>query len=168
MGKIIISPEFHEKMMKNTYYRETYKNLTESHYHNERTDDELKIIAKDLYNQKIFSSSHIPQHSTHLINNIFMVMMFLSSKIDWKDDSRMNKLIHIFLSHLEEDYVKRYDEYINDIGFLYEHLDKAAPMGINGYPIFYSCGILSKKDTDRMFDFYEKYKELQENLENNF
>jgi len=168
MGKIKLTPEFHEKMMKNSYYYETYKKLTESHYHNERTDDDLKIIAKDLYNQKIFSSSHIPEHSTHLINSIFMVLMFLSSNIDWRDDSRMNKLIHIYLAHLEKDYAKRYDEYINDIGFVYEQLDKAAPRGINGYPIFFSCGILSKKDTNRMFVFYEKYKELQEKIEDEF
>ena len=168
MSKIVLTPNFHDKMMKNSYYRDKYETLIKSHYHSERTDDELKTIAKDLYHQKIFSSSHIPKHSTHLINSIFMVLMFLSSKIDWKDDSRINKLIHIYLAHLEEDYAKRYDEYINDIGFIYESLDKALPMGINGFPIFYSCGILSKKDTDRMFDFYEKYKELQETLENSF
>jgi len=168
MGKIVLTPDFHDKMMKNSYYRDTYKNLTESHFHNERSDDELKTIAKDLYNQKIFSSANIPPHSKHLLNSIFMVMMFISPKIDWKDDSRMNKLIHIFLSHLEEDYTKRYDEYINDIGFLYESMDKAAPRGINGFPMFFSCGILNKKDTERMFVFYEKYKELQENLENSF
>jgi hypothetical protein len=168
MGKIVLTPEFHDKMMKNSYYRDKFETLTKSHYHSERTDDELKTIAKDLYNQKIFSSSNIPQHSTHLINSIFMVLMFLSPKVTWEDNSRMNKLIHIYLAHLEEDYAKRYDTFINDIGFLYEYLDEAGPMGINGFPMFYSCGILSKKDTERMWEFYEKYKELQEKIENEF
>jgi hypothetical protein len=168
MGKIVLTPDFHDKMMKNLYYRDKYETLIKSHYHSERTDDELKTIAKDLYNQKIFSSANIHKHSLHLINSIFMVLMFLSPKITWEDNLRMNKLIHIYLASLEEDYAKRYDEFINDIGFVYEYLDKATTTGINGYPIFYSCGILNKKDTERMWEFYEKYKELQENLENSF
>ena len=66
-------------------------------------------------------------------------MTFLSPKINWKDDSRMNKLIHIYLAHLEKDYAERYYVDINDFGFIYENLDKALPRGINGYPIFGSC-----------------------------
>ena len=168
MGKIVLTPERHEDMMKNSYYSETYTELTKGFYHSERTDDELKVIAKDLYHNKIFSSAHLPAHSQHLVNSIFMVLTFLTPTISWRDDSRLNKLIHIFLNHLEEDYAKRYDEYIKDIGFIYENYDKALPRGINGYPMFGSCGFLTRKDTERMFVFYEKYKELQEQLENEF
>ena len=45
---------------------------------------------------------------------------------------------------------------------VYEYLDKAGPTGINGKPTFFSCRLLNKKDTEKMFTYYEQYKKIRE------
>ena len=51
---------------------------------------------------------------------------------------------------------------------LYESYDKALPTGINGYPIFGSCGFMSKKDSSRFLECYGKYEKVREQLDNEF
>jgi len=51
---------------------------------------------------------------------------------------------------------------------LYEFYDKAAPRGINGFPIFYSVNIVSKIDSDRFLEMYKKYEEARINFEKDF
>ena len=58
--------------------------------------------------------------------------------------------------------MKCYNEYINNIGMIYEYYTEAGPRGINGNPIFYSCRFLSKSDCDKMIEFYNIYKEKRE------
>jgi hypothetical protein len=37
-----------------------------------------------------------------------------------------------------------------DTAHIYEHLDKAGPMSVNGMPTFVSCRILLKEDSDKL------------------
>jgi hypothetical protein len=53
-------------------------------------------------------------------------------------------------------------KYINNIGLIYEYISNAGPMGINGKPIFMSCRFLTKEDTTKMFEYFDKYKEIRE------
>ncbi|MGX5608873.1 hypothetical protein ACWKTZ_21110 [Bacillus cereus] len=43
---------------------------------------------------------------------------------------------------------------------LYEEYSKALPRGINGYPMFSSCGYLSKEEFKIFIEHYKKYNEL--------
>lgn len=43
-----------------------------------------------------------------------------------------------------------------DIAMLYEWLDKAGERGINGYPVFMSCGVVCHEDWDRIVERAEK------------
>ncbi len=51
---------------------------------------------------------------------------------------------------------------------IYESYDKSLPMGVNGYPIFSSCGFLSKSDASRFLEYYRKYEKVREKLNNEF
>jgi hypothetical protein len=57
---------------------------------------------------------------------------------------------------------------MEDIGMLYEYNDKAGPRGINGYPMFTSCNIVSKADTKKFLEVYKKYEEARTEFEKNF
>lgn len=47
---------------------------------------------------------------------------------------------------------------IKNIGLIYEYYDKAGPMGINGYPMFFSCKFMN------MSDWQEVSKEIQKEI----
>jgi hypothetical protein len=50
------------------------------------------------------------------------------------------------------------------VDFIYEYLDKAGPRAINGMPMFFSCHILTQPETKKMFEYYNKFKELADAL----
>jgi hypothetical protein len=150
-------------LMVKPLYKEMYNKLVNSWIHPEQTVEELKNIAKDLYHNKIFSDRHLGKEY-HMLQSVFMVMMFMKQNIEWDLESREGKIIHLLLQDLEKEHDKRRDGYYNNIGFIYEYLDKANPMAINGFPTFFSCRFLTKTDTDRMFEYYEKYKDIQEKI----
>lgn len=105
----------------------------------EHTESELKSIAVDIYDGKIFTDRHC--HSEHEIKMCFMV---------------------VGLGGLSE----MSNEELDNIGMLYEYMGEAGPMGVNGKPIFMSVRILSKPDTEKMFEFYEEYKKVKEEFLN--
>jgi hypothetical protein len=44
---------------------------------------------------------------------------------------------------------------------IYEYLSEASPRSINGFPMFTSLRILSKEETNKMLEYYKKYKEMK-------
>lgn len=104
-----------------------------------KTDEELKQIAKDLWAGKIFSDRHIPPGDSHMMLSVFMPFVFMDKKT-LKDMQR------------------------EKIDFVYEYLDKAGPRAINGMPMFMSCRILTKPETKKMFEYYEKFKAMADTL----
>lgn len=40
---------------------------------------------------------------------------------------------------------------VNDVGFVYEEISKASPMGVNGYPTFLSCKFVHKDSAEAVF-----------------
>jgi predicted nucleotidyltransferase len=102
-----------------------------------KTDEELKKIATDLLDGKIFCDRQVTNP-----NDIAMVFMpiVLGAFSEMKDEVR------------------------KDIGFLYEYIDKAGPRAVNGMPCFFSVRYLNKEETAKMFKFYEDYKALKDNF----
>lgn len=150
-----------------------------------RKDEELKQIAKDLYNGLIFTDRHC-KHTE--ISSVFMVLMFMGPKSPESpkhpnesnsiENSRDNAIYDVIQRdadqlkyeedlkwyQLEREYFEK--EQLNSIGLVYEYLSEASPMAVNGKPTFFSLKLLNKADTEKMFTFYEKYKQIREKADN--
>lgn len=126
----------------------------------EKSDEELKNIAKDMYHNVIFTNMHIRPNDQHLTMSVFMAFALMGPGMH-SDGEREGAIDNI----LEEEH---YQKWLENIGMIYEFMEKASPRGINGYPIFMSVNMLNKKDTEKVLDFYNKYSELQKKLEEDF
>lgn len=51
-------------------------------------------------------------------------------------------------------------EFPDDTVALYEEYSKAGPRSLNGYPMFMSCGALSKDEFEIFVKYYKQYEEL--------
>jgi len=113
------------------------KNEESTKYENyiPKTDKEIKEIALGIYKGIIFTSNQI------------------------KDNSSIGMVFSAFLLSPPE-YKKWLEE--NKISMLYEHLDKAGPRSINGYPMFISHGHLNNEDEIRVKEKFEEIKNLME------
>ena len=58
------------------------------------------------------------------------------------------------------------EQQLNSIGMVYEYLSKAGPMGLNGGPLFMSLRLLNKEDSQKVWEYYEKYKTIRETADN--
>ena len=96
------------------------------------TDKELKDIAISIHDGKIFTDRHCKE----AISSSFIVIALGGL-------SKMRKR--------ERD----------NIGLIYEYINKAGPMAINGNPVFFSMRKLTIRQTERMFKFYDEYEKLQ-------
>jgi len=149
--------------------------------HNKITESELKELVRDVYDCKIFTSLHL-KNQDHLLMSIFMPLMFLGAaptEPSFPEQTgnirkdRKNKLNHFDkidewkkdLQKWEDDKEIR-EDYMKNIGMLYEQNSKAGPTSINGYSIFFSCVIVSREDTKRFIEMYNKYVKMREEFEN--
>jgi len=98
-----------------------------------KTHEELKQIAMDLVDGKIFTDRSIDQTDSRLFASIFMPVMFGCFN----------------------------DKDINTVGLVYEYLSEAGPRSINGYPIFMSLRMLNREDTQIMSEMAQKYDKLK-------
>lgn len=96
-----------------------------------KTDDELKQVAKDLVDGKIFTDRHCK--SLEELRSSFLIIALMDEHA---------------IKGMEAD----------KINFIYEYYDKAAPRSVNGRPIFLSCHCLDETESKRMFEFYEQMK----------
>ena len=128
--------------------------------YNSKSDKELKEIAKDMYHNVIFSNMHIRPNDSHLTMSIFMTFAMIGPGMH-SDGERESAIDGV----LEEEF---YNKWLENIGMIYEYMEKASPRGINGYPMFMSVNYLDKEDTKKVLEYYDKYKELQEKLEEEF
>jgi hypothetical protein len=148
-------------------------------------DDKLKQVAKDIYNGLVYTDRHCKGHE---ISQRFMVLMFMGpqsptkpghqSDGNTKDGHRDNAIYDIIqhdedMKKWEEDMkwheveCKYYqEEQVTSIGMIYEYLSEASPMGLNGGPIFMSLRMFNKEDSKKVWEYYEKYKEIREIADN--
>lgn len=150
-----------------------------------QSDDNIKQIAKDLYNGLIYTDRHCQGHE---IMSRFMPLMFMgpqppvrpsypndNNSVENQRDNAIYDLIQRDSDQkkYEEDYKwyeveKKYykENYLTSIGLIYEFLSEAGPMALNGGPMFTSLRLLNIEDTNKMFSYYETYKELREKVDN--
>jgi hypothetical protein len=106
-----------------------------------KAEAELRQLAVDYYDGKVFSDRHIPEHEKHLISAVFMPLALGA------------------LSEYDQETTKQ-------ISMLYEYIDQAGPRGINGMPIFGSVRILWADEAEKMLKYFEEYKAIKEQFLN--
>ena len=104
-----------------------------------KTDKELKDLAVDLYEGRIFTDRF------HLNNPREIGIVFMPIGLGG--------------------FGKKTKEEIADIAMVYEYLDQAGPTSINGHPIFGSCWFLNRKEFDVLWKYYEKYRDMKKEFE---
>src|ERR1700676_2981329 len=97
-------------------------------------DDKLREFVDDFVSNRIFTSAHLRDNEVDLIPMIFMPLGLGA------------------FSKLQPDS-------LSQIGCLWEYIDKAAPRGINGRPIFFSFQMLHIVDWKRPQVAIEKEQE---------
>lgn len=102
-----------------------------------KTDEELKQLAKDLYKGEIFTDRQI-------------------------NDSRLLRSVFIPLSLFDEEQAAQFRTTVENgkVNLLYERINKAGPRSINGMPIFMSFQTLDTEETKKLFEYYQKIKEV--------
>ena len=141
------------------------------------TDEDLKKLAKDIYNGLVFTDRNCPNNND--IQSVFMVLMLMGPKSptspseDKDTQGKRDNLIYDLIQREEDQKIYEYEEvfykeYLGKVGMVYEYLDSKnmSPMSVNGLPCFFSCRFLSKEDTDKMLEFYKQYREIRETADN--
>lgn len=95
-------------------------------------EKDLKQLAMDIVEGKVFGTWDMREGDVKLIPNIFMPSLFYEG--DMPEDT-----VHF-----------------------YEYLNLAGPRSINGYPIFHSMYILNKKELEELQVYVDKYVKLRE------
>lgn len=128
------------------------------------SDENLKDIAKGIYNHEIFTDRHCRPSD---ITRVFMVLSFMGpthpSNDDTSDGKRDNAIFDLVERDIESKY---YEARVKTIGMIYEYLDKRGPTSINGLPIFMSLRLLNIEDAAKVWEYYEKYKLIREQADN--
>ncbi len=98
-----------------------------------KKSQELKQLALDYVENKIFGSWDIPKtEKSNIIGMVFLPIMFIEKKDIPKG------LCHV-----------------------YAYLKDAGPRSINGYPIFWSCSFLNKKEFQEFIQHVNKILEYR-------
>ena len=118
--------EKQDKKKKNS--REMYKPMT---------DQEVKLLADDMYKGLVFTNRHIQAKED--IQRVFMPLVLMGKELS---------------DGLQE----------NPPGMIYEYMDKAGPMAINGMPTFASFKMISMDDMKRVIICYKAIKDAVENV----
>ena len=150
-----------------------------------RSDEYLKNIAKDIFNNKIFTDRHCSDND---VMKSFMILALMGPKTPQKPkrpndsnstENRRDNAIYYILQYdedmkkweedmkwfkIEERYYR--EQYLTSIGMVYEYFDKSVPVSINRLPCFFSGRFLNIEDTKKVWDFYYKYKEIREEADN--
>jgi len=104
----------------------------------DRSEQELRQIAIDFQENKIFCSQHIhPNERDSMIPSVFMVINFMDA------DAR-KKLI---------------DE---NVVVFFEYLTEAGPMSVNGYPIFFSMRSFTSSEWKTILPMIEELQTAKE------
>lgn len=100
-----------------------------------KTDEELRQIAVDIYDGKIFTSQHLSESEQNLMPMVFMPLALMDRET--------------FKS-------------LSEVGMVYEYLDKAGPRSVNGCPSFFSMHTLTSDETVKVNDFFESYGSMKQ------
>lgn len=98
---------------------------------NEPLDE--KQLALDIFKGKVFTDRHITGDND--LATVFMVLVFM-------DKEAMDKMT----------------TELGPNGTIYEYLDKAGPMAVNGLPCFFSLRMLNTEQSNRVWGMYREMK----------
>lgn len=144
-----------------------------------KTEEELKKIAKDIFNDKVFTIFQIPEaQRASMCKMVFMPLLFMgpscpyqisSDDPNYKIYERENKIWEIL--HKDEEERQFKELYMPSIGLVYAYYvengnHNTSPRSINGFPIFTSCRFLNPEDTDKLRDYLDEYAKLRETIDN--
>lgn len=99
-------------------------------------DEEIKKLAEDMYKGLVFTDRNIQPNEE--VQTVFMPLALMGKELI--DELRKNPP-----------------------GMIYEYMDQAGPMSINGMPMFLSFKMVSIDDAKKVFDLYHKIKEVVAN-----
>lgn len=100
------------------------------------TSEEISQLAKDIHAGRVFTNYHIRGHLREMVGSVFMPIV-LGAFQDVSEEDKSN------------------------IGMIYEYMDRAGPLSVNGMPTFFSLQLCSKEDT---YLVWEKVKKIEEIL----
>lgn len=112
------------------------KKSNENIYH-KMTDEHVKKLAEDMYKGLVFTNRHIDRQED--VPRVFMPLLIIEDEI-------RDKLLQ------------------DPPGMIYEYMDRAGPMAINGMPMFLSLQMVSIDDTKRVIECLNKIKCAIENI----
>lgn len=132
------------------------------------SDKDAKVLAKDVYENKIFTDHHIDKNSRGFLTmTVFMPLMFIHAPTELNTNDPVQKKrdmdIYLLLDKDIEDHYRTI--WLNNIAMVYEYYDKAMPRGINGYPTFGSMRILTIESYEKFAKFYQDYVEFAKKWE---
>jgi hypothetical protein len=102
-----------------------------------KTDEELKEIALGIHKGHIFTDRHV--RSAQELSLVFMPLIFLKEE--------------------QIDKIKK-----EDIGMVYEYMDKAGPRSVNGMPCFMSMQMITEAEAKTVIGYVEKYREAEKTV----
>jgi hypothetical protein len=91
------------------------------------SEDAVKTLAQSIIRGEVFGSWQITEDSTVSIEQVFLFLLLL-------DEMTMKRVVRDGTSHI------------------YEYIKEAAPMAVNGYPMFYSGFWMNKTDFQRVME----------------
>lgn len=137
-----------------------------------RDDVFLKSLAKDIYNNKVFTSNHCRPDEIMMVFMSFALMSPQPPKNPFNTDTIEGNRNHVIWDLLEKDELEKIYDYEHEyfeafrknMGMIYEYMDSPnlSPTGINFLPCFYSFQYISVDDKKKLNDFYNQYKEIRE------
>jgi len=99
-----------------------------------KTDDELRQLAVDIVSGLVFTSAHIREEDlNNLLGMVFMPILFM-------DEHSRKELV------------------ANEIHTIYEYYSEAGPRAINGKPIFMSCRMLNRTDSQKVWSMMKRFE----------
>lgn len=97
--------------------------------HGSMTNEDIKKLADDMYKGLIFTDRHV--HVPEDVPRVFLPLILLDEK-------------------------QRRELEANPPGMIYEYMENASRMGINGMPIFFSFKTVSQEDTKKVMGEYNE------------
>ena len=96
----------------------------------------LRQLAMDIIEGKVFGTWGIPESESPNTIGMIFMPLILGAKVD------------------------------EGTAHVYEYMSEAGPRSINGYPIFFSCRMLSKTDADALWPLIEEVKQQRDTFLN--
>ena len=104
-----------------------------------KTDEELRALARDRVEGRIFTDRDCPPE---LLASCFMV-------------AALGGLTEIVR------FTKEHPNSPERLGLVYEYLTEAGERGVNGYPMFMSIQVLNAADREKIAGYIDEYLALQ-------